>query len=98
MREGGLHHRHAPHPWESGHGGQRVLNSNTDEKDPTLATANIITIKKWDVDITAEYIIVSLAITPRMFDAFVPWYVDANSCVRTRTNTKPRYLRERTGG
>jgi len=105
MREDGLQYRHDSYPWlESGHCGQRVLNSSAGEKNPTLATANIITIKKWAVDITAKYIFVSLATVLRMFDVFIPWYVDVKSCVCMRTNTKTatskgtdRWLNSRNG-
>jgi len=82
-----------------------MLNSSTGEKNPTLATTNIITINKWAVDIMAKYIFVSLATVPRMFDVFIPWYVDAKSCVRTRTNARTttsmgtdRWLNSRNGG
>jgi len=65
-----------------------MLNSSTGEKNPTLVIANIITINKWDVDITAKYIFVSLATVSIMLDVFIPWYIDEKSCVCTRTNTK----------
>ena len=81
-----------------------MINSSTGEKNPTLATANIITIKKWAVDIRAKYIFVSLATVLRMFDVFIPWYVDAKSCVCTRTSTRTatskgtdRWLNSRNG-
>jgi len=60
---------------------------NTGAKNPTLATANMIKIKRLDIDIAAKYIPASLVTVSRMFDAFTPWRL-AMSRVCTRTDTR----------
>jgi len=65
-----------------------VSNLSTSTKNPTLATANIIIIKKWTVDITTKYISASLVTVARILDPFIPLCGGAMSFVCTRTDMK----------
>jgi len=56
--------------------------------NPTLATANMITTKRWAVDITTKYISVSLVNVSRRLDLFTPLCVGVMSFVCTRKDTK----------
>ena len=65
-----------------------MLDSSTGAKNPTLAAANITTLKRWDVVIMAKYISAYLVTVLRIFGLFISWCFDAMSRACTRTNTK----------
>jgi len=74
-----------------------VLNSSTGANDPTLATAYMIKIKRWDVDITTKYISASLETVSRILDALTPRCVDLMSRVCANINTKTIRSKETDG-